>query len=473
MKTHSLILTLSICSAWSIRGQTTSPATVGTTATATATPYSVVANGPNHRIWQSTTYEVTPDGKTLPHLQQYEEVATGLNHLVNGQWVESKEEIDILPDGTAAATNGQHQVYFPGDIYQGAILLVTPEGKQLTSRPLGLSYDDGTKTVLIAELTNSVGLVVGANQVFYPNAFSGLKGSLRYVYTKAGFEQDLILLESPLTPESYGLNPATAKLQLLTEFFNPPPPAMTTAVLPKQAGIALTDENLDFGVMKMTQGRAFLLGADAHAEDVIVGKSWLTLSGRQFLVEQVPVEALALDLAQLPAPQTASVRPNRRSGLHVVSAKRRLPAKRLAKSGSSGRFTQVAQTAIPVRGLVLDYNIVTSQTNYTFQGDTTYFVSGAVNLSGTNTFEGGAVIKYTNGASITVQASNLNWRAGPYRPVVFTAWSDDSVGSSITGSTGNPNGYYANPALSLTSGAQTPTISGLRVSYRCCGFFAI
>ena len=80
-------------------------------------------------------------------------MASGLNHLVNGQWVESKEEIDILPNGTAAATNGQHQAYFPGDIYQGQVELVTPDGQHLKSRPIGLSYFDGTNSVLIAELT--------------------------------------------------------------------------------------------------------------------------------------------------------------------------------------------------------------------------------------------------------------------------------------------------------------------------------
>ena len=104
---------------------------------------------------------------------------------MNGQWVESREEIDILPNGTAAATNGQHQAYFPGDIYQGQIELVTPDGQQLFSRPMGLSYFDGTNSVLIAELTNSIGVLSGSNQVIYPNAFTGFAADLRYTYTKS------------------------------------------------------------------------------------------------------------------------------------------------------------------------------------------------------------------------------------------------------------------------------------------------
>ena len=92
--------------------------------------------------------------------------------MVNGQWVASREEIDILSNGTAAATNGQHQAYFPGDIYQGQIELVTPDGQQLHSRPLGLSYFDGNNSVLIAELKDSTGGLVGCNQVIYPDAFT-------------------------------------------------------------------------------------------------------------------------------------------------------------------------------------------------------------------------------------------------------------------------------------------------------------
>lgn len=55
---------------------------------------------------------------------------------------------------------------------------------------------------------------------------------------------------------------------------------------------------------------------------------------------------------------------------------------------------------------MLDYTIVQSQTNYTFQGDMTYYVGGNFNISGVTTIEGGTVIKYfTNSASINVLAS--------------------------------------------------------------------
>src|ERR1022692_3011571 len=146
------------------------------------TLYAITVQDANSRVWQRTVYETDPAGQIVARQHSYTEVASGLNHLVNGQWVESSEQIDILPNGTAVATNGQHQAYFPGDIYQGQIELVTPDGQHLKSRPMGLSYFDGTKTVLIAELTNSIGVVVGNNQVIYPNAFTDFRADLRYTY---------------------------------------------------------------------------------------------------------------------------------------------------------------------------------------------------------------------------------------------------------------------------------------------------
>lgn len=149
--------------------QTTAGATGGNSSVVppTTTP-EVTENGPDHRIWQWQSYEITPDGQTRAHIHQVTELSTGLNHLVNGQYIESSEEIEALPQGGAEAVNAPSQAYFPGDIYQGTIRLQGPDGKLLESRPIGLCYDNGTNTVLFAELTNSVGYLADSNQVIYP-----------------------------------------------------------------------------------------------------------------------------------------------------------------------------------------------------------------------------------------------------------------------------------------------------------------
>jgi len=447
---------------------TTTQGSVNQPALPSATPYQVVGRDANSAIWERTVYELGPAGQIIPRPHRYTELATGLNHLVSGQWVASREEIDISPDGnSAAATNGQHQAYFPGDIAQGVIELDTPDGLKLQSRPIALSYDDGSNTVLFAVLTNATGAILpSTNQVIYQGAFTGVAADLLYTYTKAGFEQNIILRAQPPTPDSFGLNPQTARLQVLTEFFNPPQPAVATMALPEQAGISLTDENLNFGVMNMVQGRAFLLGSDTQDGGVLVSKSWVQLGGRQFLVEEVPVAALADELAQLSASPTISIKPN--PPLNVVSRKRLLPIRRpLSVPGKHAM--QVAQNIPMSRGLVLDYVTLNSnQTNYTFQGDTTYYISGPFYSYGTNTFEDGVVLKYATNGSVQIQSVGgyspaIKWRGGPYRPVVFTAKDDNTVGESF--GSGTPSGYYGNPMLSLSSISPAPTLTGMRVSY--------
>jgi archaellum component FlaF (FlaF/FlaG flagellin family) len=124
-------LTLLVLIPTGIYAQNNSATVNGSVGATQATAYHVTECDADSRVWERMTYDHSPSGQVVTNVHRYTELATGLNHLVNGQWVESKEEVDILPDGTAAATNGQHQAYFPGDIYNGEIELVTPDGKQL------------------------------------------------------------------------------------------------------------------------------------------------------------------------------------------------------------------------------------------------------------------------------------------------------------------------------------------------------
>jgi hypothetical protein len=434
---------------------------VGAAAGSTAsvpTPWAVVSRDANSAVWQRTTYDQGPNGTVVTNVHSYTELATGLNHLVNGQWVPSKEEIDISADGSSAmATNGQHQVYFPGNIYSGDIKLVTPDGKVLQSQPIGLSYFDGTNSVLLAVVTNSTGAILSSgNQVIYTNTFAGLDADLLYTYTKAGMEQDVVLRQQPPDPVSLGLDSASTRLQILTKFVSAPQPSVMAATVPTAAG-NLEDDNLSFGVMAMGQGRAFLLGTNSPPANV--EKRWLTLNGRQFLLEEVPIVSIAQAIDSLP-PFTAQTG----LGKPLVSKNLILPPPRLVHTTPKNVF--LARAEPPENGLVLDYVTLSSSTNNcTFQGDTTYYLSGAVNLTGTATFEGGAVLKYTNNASLNLSAcSQINCLAGPYRPVIFTAVNDNSVGQQIV--SGSPSGYYANPAIYyFPSGSGSLSLSHFRITY--------
>ena len=412
-----------------------------------STAFSIVNRGAHSRVWERTTYEQDPSGKILPQIHRYTELATGLNYwdAKTGQWVESKEEIAILPNGTAAAIQGQHQAYFPGNIYQGVIEVVTPDGQHLKSRPLGLSYDDGTKTVLIAELKDSVGQVVGANQVIYPDAFTDFKADLRYTYTKAGFEQDIVLREQPPAPESFGLDSQNTRLQVLTEFFDTPEPARKAN--PVSKADRLSDTTLTFGKMKITQGKAFAIGdsaqASSHSQKIPVYKSWQRLEGRTFLVEEVPVRRMETQLEQLPVPANAGAS-SVKSSLCKVSTRRLLTPVRLVQNNTSAM--QLAREDFNQKpGVVLDYDEIDyGETNdFTFQGDTTYYISAeGFYVSGTTTFEGGTVIKLNGAATTELDLETVVCKTGPYHPAVITEKNDNSVGETIDGSSGNPGYAY-------------------------------
>lgn len=430
------------------------------------TPYAVVSRDAHSRVWERTVYERGPSGQAIPSKHRYVELATGLNYWSNGQWQESKEEIESFPGG-AIARQGQHQVIFANNLATvGAIDLQTPDGLRLRSHVLGLSYFDTAsgQSVLIAEVKNSQGQLYSPNVVIYPDAFTDFKADVRYTYTLAGFEQDIILHERPPGPEAYGLNPATTRLQVLTEFLNPPQPVKQQTSVKTRQGDAL-DEDLDFGTMRMGRGKAFSL--ERSGGDIPVSKQWLKLEGRDFLVEEVTVPDLEEELQALPAAEGASLNPTAGSVRHVVSKQRRLPAMPLVQAGTNEM--QLARLSLPAQGLVLDYQLLGGyRTNYTFQGDTTYSIRQVI-LYGTNTFEGGAVLKYASNASLSVTPFSfpmkINWQASAYRPVVFTAIDDNSVGEIINGSTGNPTNYYANPALEIAAPSIPPTISYFRIAY--------
>jgi len=450
------------------QGQTTQSSAISPSSTAgsQSPSWSVTSRQANQRVWQRTSYDVAPGGRIIPHSHQVIELATGLCYQDgSGKFVDSSEQIDILPDGTAAATRGQHQAYFPGDIYNGAVISVTPDGRRLQSRPLGLSYDDGTNIVLIAVLTNSIGELVSSNRVIYPNAFDGATASLRYTYKKSGLEQDVVVRGRLPAPQSFGLNPQTTRLQVLTEFFGTNTPIQTTTGTSPQDG--LSDTTLAFGKMKMARGRAFSIGItnqpDSLTNRTPTYKSWQRLNGRNFLVEAVPYRRIAQQLNQLPASVAANaVNTNAASGnsiLNKVSAKRLLPESRMVQT--TPERIQLAKTDSNIKpSVVLDYvEVDDDQDGYDFQWRVTYYITSPIFISGTTTIEGGSVIKYAPGASLTVQ-SLIDYGGMAY----LTARDDDTMGEILPDSTHTPSGFYADTALETDQDGDM-AIANVQVSY--------
>ena len=81
--------------------------------TNTPTPgdYVCVQRGPHSRVWQRGVLQTNQSGVVRTNRQSYTELATGLCHLQDGQFIDSVEQIDAVADG-AQATQGRHQVHW-------------------------------------------------------------------------------------------------------------------------------------------------------------------------------------------------------------------------------------------------------------------------------------------------------------------------------------------------------------------------
>jgi len=235
----------------------------------------------------------------------------------------------------------------------------------------------------------------------------------------------------------------------------------------------------------------------SDAPEIPVRKTWERREDRQFLIESTSYRELQPLLRELPeaaAPspsqriqqertqRTAKLElPPRRTGLRTWP--RTASGRLLARAGESIIWPLAARSAPPSRGVVLDYTVVNTSTNQTFNSLTTYYVSGApaVNLSSTSgnsvTFQPGTVIKYakTNSPSVKVLAGTaVNWLGAPYRPVTLTGYDDNSVGELLPGATGSPSGTYATKALEFdgTGSNLAASITNICVRNAAIGLFA-
>jgi hypothetical protein len=440
---------------------------------ATSTPgdYVCVERGPDSKVWQRILLQTNQSGVVRTNLQSYTELATGLCYLQDGQYVDSVEEVEPVAGG-AQAIQGRHQVRWSlnANNPNGAVTLTTPDGKKLTSTVFGMAYYDvaSGSNAALARLQDCNGSIVAPNHVLYADAFSNLRADVQYTYRKAGLSQDIVLRQSPPAPDRYGLSDETTILQVYTEFFDPPLPEMTAVT----NGNVVDHQVLDFGEMKIGLGQAlFLKGQDAPLPAGMVTKQWIQVNGRTFLIEAIPYPAISNQLQQLP--QASNLKPGRGSVRRVV-----LMESNPSRSGGSakgGRPMKVARAETAQPRLMVDYDVLSSTNNLTLQGDTTYLVSGMVNVTGTAIIEGGTVVKYTNSGSAEIITTNVVCETGPYRPGVFTSMNDNSVGSVISNSTGAPSIGGAT-YLNLGSGGlgtNSVILSHLRCSYAYYGVKAV
>jgi hypothetical protein len=288
---------------------------------------------------------------------------------------------------------------------------------------------------------------------------------VRYRYTRLGLEQD-VLIESQLPePEEFGLDSADCFLQVLTEFVTPNRPKASARAVRLDSGLIVQDEDLAFGAIRFGHGKAFSLEPAERQDDMPVFKQWLETEGRRVLIEQVPFLEFKTRAQSLPPYEGASMDRSGKATRRLASTTRQLPAPPQGKAKPGPM--ELASLAAPAKGVLLDYTTVgSSGNNYVFAGGNTYYISGPVSLTGTTVLEGACTIKMTASSTASIQTVNVVSLAQPYAPVVITAADDNTLGETISGSTGNPSTkYYGKIALDFTGAGTLPTLSNLRFCY--------
>jgi hypothetical protein len=195
----------------------------------------VAERGFHHKVWNKTHPELQRDGTVLVRTNSYVELATGLCHWDDTEraWKDSVADIQLLPAGGAAATKGQHRVFFPANSAAQPISILMSDGLEFESRVTALAFFDAASgnSVLIAANRGAAGKLVAPNQVLYPDTFDDIKADILCTYSIAGMEVDVIIRAQLPSPADWNLDPATVRLQVWHEVTSDVQPAKVRAFI--------------------------------------------------------------------------------------------------------------------------------------------------------------------------------------------------------------------------------------------------
>lgn len=445
----------------------------------------LVEVGPHELIWKSAS-----GGRIVT-------METGMNYWDGRSWVPSDPSFE-LTDEAFVANRLQYKVRLAANLNQiGAVTLVSPDGITLHSTPVGIGLYDAAsgQSAIIASITNCSGILVGENRVVYADAFAGAGVCADVVYTidRGSFAQDVVIT-GRLNPADYGFPTNTTRIQIFTEFYQSPEPESirrpirvekNPQVRARMVSPDLIDEALGFGELVLATGRAATLAniSDLAAPAAPVAKEFTTVidpttaTSRTFLIESIEYNLVKNDLQTVPecGTRTASMPKPKKGKLAEVRIPSPIGARDQANATPKTKATRMAQASFQQRnGFAIDYLATIGGTlsgTRVFAGDTTYFLTNAVTCSGAVTIESGAVFKFpTNSTSYFKLTGTVTCRTASFRPAIFTAADDDTVGDTLStnvwaGYTGTirTNGY-GNPALWVYY-LSSPTLSHLRFRY--------
>jgi hypothetical protein len=443
-------------------------------------PWKAKVHEPNSTQWVLENEE----GEIV---SSYVELQSGLNRkLEDGSWVRASDEIELFEKG-AIVRGAQYKAVFAGssDAADGVFDIELPEGAgRLRGQCVGLAYTSSTgDSVFISEIRDVQGVLVGKNEIIYQDCFTGIKADLRYRVTLGSVVQDVILRSKIPSPQDVGLK--DGKLEIWTQFMDAPEAQKIDISARTRGGGIASDCIINFGPMKIGSGKAGWINGEGKlvlGKTIPVHKEYGKVEGLTFLIESVPAVDIAAEVNALEDREHAEV------DLDVLKSKLRassdlrgnarhrpisLAASALVPKKGPGPIKQVAMADIKRdSGYLLDFDLGSSYTNFTFRSDTTYYCSGTSTFDEA-VFEGGAVIKYspTNTPSICL-LGNVSFKTDNYRPVIFCARDDHSAGVPLT--TNSISGKYADYALLFApSSAVSGDFTNLRISDAKTGMYLL
>jgi RHS repeat-associated protein len=479
--------------------------------------YRIKSRDAHSRVWERIEYEDTPVGR-VPKTHHYVELASGL-HVLNlrtGEYEDADESFEITPEGHAVALRAQHQLIVSPSLGDpdGNLDVRTPDGRRLRSSIVALNlFNRATGAdLLVSEVSpDAAGELIAPNEIVFRNAFNAINADVRILNSKGEFHQDVLLNEAfdLKDLEAAGFPADVTVLEIWTEYLESPEPIIAARVVQREASAVrravmvepdIITHDLDWGIMKQPSGIAYVkgsehasnrLGEDQRGREINVSKRWMTIENRRFIVESIPLGETEAMFAQMPLKRMSEETLEARTR----SIRREPPSPRMARkegqtihdrmaglapgigfptsSSAQASLSPQPSTLSPRIQLVLDpLTVNSSVTNYNFQGDVTYFISGAVNLYGSNVIEGGTVLKYTNGTSAQLNFYGpILFQTAAYRPAILTAKDDNSVGEPISGSSGSPEagGNYGGTAIAYVYSGAPLDAHDLRICYKNLG----
>ena len=459
-------------------------------------PFAIVDRGEYFQTWARGTERTLPNGEKQFTTNSYTELGSCLNYQENGVWRPSQDLIELLPDG-ATARHGPHKAIFADDLHApDALTLFDREGRKLQASLLGIAYSHPAsgRSVLFAATRSCIGELVGDTEVWYRDCLEGCRADVRITATKRGIEHDVIFRAQPPPPARFHL-PAEGTVMQVWSAFRGAPPAR---LVPGPGGTNQGVVRIDFGGLFIGRGRAFALqdqprrrGLPSSAgHGLEIHKAWQTLHGCDWLVESLPYSAALPHLLRLPkdpllgakdAPQPRPLLEALQAHANVMPATQPRAPRRMTRAlpppspaapvqavgvKTEGLSLPPRLSALgpePSQGFVWDYVILNGASDgLTLKGGTTYYIGSDVLLGGLTTLEGAAILKYTNGARLEILGS-LACRTAPFQPAIATARDDDTVGTVLPGSTGQPANYYAAPAFYFWN--QNSDLHDVRIAY--------